>query len=671
MMPWSRFLLVFLLLTLSNGLILDSSQQQRSSLSAGNDEMPKEGESSNVIEVRVKPPQGFLNGSSKNETIMMVKRTVSASVSEKITKEIKKPFISKDIGNQPEVVVMQPLPQPTKESLIQKETFSTDGVVVSIKKKKTEDDKGNVYIIKKKRKVEKNATGSSKKRPNFDPRKRTLEPTVKPEKKEEMLEKLKKLGSLKSMAAAEKPKDVGNLKSNPLEELKKIADIKSDEIEDAQADKSASKLDFGQFKNNFLQESFNKEVLRISETTMKPMSTTSTLKMTEKTEFLKTSFEESLPEASALISSDHFELQPRNLELEKEGKDAESRSLRIFPSPSGANRRRQRKPPKFIRPPLLKPPKPQPTTLLVKPIRTQLPTKVRLFYGKKQKPGKVPPPPPPPPPSNSRPVIAGYEKSIEALSKFKEPETLETFKPFTPNPEFEDKPIVVHGQDWNPHLEHEVYIPTFPEFPSYHSNFHSDFGKKLEEKSSEVTSSRRFTFVPAIKTNPIGVTIQDDDKWHPVQTSYQVTSSTSRPLILEAPVKTIGDFIGKTKSTDDSVAKLLVKDPYDHETITERIDTFILDDDDNAEDQDTYYTHYPDYYTRPIYDRSAYTRKLDLPVIKRHNFPSIVKHISSYGRSLSVSDDLVDFGAATGGHGAFGWYTDHPVSINEGLFYKK
>ena len=64
-------------------------------------------------------------------------------------------------------------------------------------------------------------------------------------------------------------------------------------------------------------------------------------------------------------------------------------------------------------------------------------------------------------------------------------------------------------------------------------------------------------------------------------------------------------------------------------------------------------------------------RKLAIPAIKDNNFPGIVRHISTYGRSLSVSEDLVDFGAATGGHGSFGWYSDHPVgtsAINEGLF---
>ena len=72
-------------------------------------------------------------------------------------------------------------------------------------------------------------------------------------------------------------------------------------------------------------------------------------------------------------------------------------------------------------------------------------------------------------------------------------------------------------------------------------------------------------------------------------------------------------------------------------------------------------------------DRS---RKLELPAIATDNFPHIVEHISTYGitrpkhvgRSLSVSDDIVDFGAATGTNGAFGWYTDHPV-IQEGLFH--
>ena len=63
---------------------------------------------------------------------------------------------------------------------------------------------------------------------------------------------------------------------------------------------------------------------------------------------------------------------------------------------------------------------------------------------------------------------------------------------------------------------------------------------------------------------------------------------------------------------------------------------------------------------------NARSRKLELPAIATDNFPHIVEHISTYGRSLSISDDLVDFGAATGGNGAFGWYSDHP--IREGYF---
>ena len=45
-------------------------------------------------------------------------------------------------------------------------------------------------------------------------------------------------------------------------------------------------------------------------------------------------------------------------------------------------------------------------------------------------------------------------------------------------------------------------------------------------------------------------------------------------------------------------------------------------------------------------------------------FPGIIRHITTYGRSLDLSPkpSLVDYGAATGQDGAFGWYSDHPVT---------
>ena len=80
---------------------------------------------------------------------------------------------------------------------------------------------------------------------------------------------------------------------------------------------------------------------------------------------------------------------------------------------------------------------------------------------------------------------------------------------------------------------------------------------------------------------------------------------------------------------------------------------------------------YTSYFNQEYFDNvkrfeSDRSRKLELTAIATDNFPQIVEHISTYGitrpkhvgRSLSVSDDIMDFGAATGTNGAFGWYTD-------------
>lgn len=39
-------------------------------------------------------------------------------------------------------------------------------------------------------------------------------------------------------------------------------------------------------------------------------------------------------------------------------------------------------------------------------------------------------------------------------------------------------------------------------------------------------------------------------------------------------------------------------------------------------------------------------------------------HAEPYGHN-----DHVDYGAYTGGYGAFGWYSDHPVCVNCGLYH--
>ncbi len=39
---------------------------------------------------------------------------------------------------------------------------------------------------------------------------------------------------------------------------------------------------------------------------------------------------------------------------------------------------------------------------------------------------------------------------------------------------------------------------------------------------------------------------------------------------------------------------------------------------------------------------------------------------SSPSYKANAGPDYVDYGAYTGGYGAFGWYTDHPVLIVDG-----
>ena len=58
-----------------------------------------------------------------------------------------------------------------------------------------------------------------------------------------------------------------------------------------------------------------------------------------------------------------------------------------------------------------------------------------------------------------------------------------------------------------------------------------------------------------------------------------ISTTTTKPYILEGSAKTMGDFIGKSKSTtDDSLAKLLVNDPYESEEeglLTDRVDQIL------------------------------------------------------------------------------------------------
>jgi hypothetical protein len=74
-----------------------------------------------------------------------------------------------------------------------------------------------------------------------------------------------------------------------------------------------------------------------------------------------------------------------------------------------------------------------------------------------------------------------------------------------------------------------------------------------------------------------------------------------------------------------------------------------------------------------------FPKSLHVPFIAGHGFPAIIEHIGSYERNdeqdfrtprldhglfHGTPDGVVDFGAASGGHGSFGWYSDHPVGAS-------
>jgi hypothetical protein len=88
-----------------------------------------------------------------------------------------------------------------------------------------------------------------------------------------------------------------------------------------------------------------------------------------------------------------------------------------------------------------------------------------------------------------------------------------------------------------------------------------------------------------------------------------------------------------------------------------------------------------DLYSKDVYSQQSFAQlepffrasdkdpKPDFQIETASTIPGIIRHISTYSRSLNLDGastprrfDLVDFGAATGQDGAFGWYTDHPVT---------
>merc|ERR1711997_520928 len=49
--------------------------------------------------------------------------------------------------------------------------------------------------------------------------------------------------------------------------------------------------------------------------------------------------------------------------------------------------------------------------------------------------------------------------------------------------------------------------------------------------------------------------------------------------------------------------------------------------------------------------------------------PHSTSNSNAYGAPHAAGPDHVDYGAYTGGYGAFGWYTDHPVLLGPGGHY--
>jgi len=54
----------------------------------------------------------------------------------------------------------------------------------------------------------------------------------------------------------------------------------------------------------------------------------------------------------------------------------------------------------------------------------------------------------------------------------------------------------------------------------------------------------------------------------------------------------------------------------------------------------------------------------EIPAELRQAPDAIASGSSAYARSTPHGPDYVDYGAYTGGYGAFGWYSDHPVLVH-------
>jgi hypothetical protein len=353
-----------------------------------------------------------------------------------------------------------------------------------------------------------------------------------------------------------------------------------------------------------------------------------------------------------------------------------------------------------------------------------VPSKLRLYYRKRHpKPHppqivhqQIPPPPPPPQVGSVTLKLEGYDDTYKAFESAKTSNIIINKPVFIPSPSFDDKPLESTRQVRQSYQNKESFqdakvepsIPQFPQHPSFYYNFNSEFGTKLAIPKTESEEFVTRRTVP-VKTQPF--VVHDDNKWHPV------IVTTKSPIFAPEKAKTpfhsglnqrqkvqnldkatknaLNDFI--TIKDDNAgglgVGNLLVSDPYTNEDLIEDIGKLeavripaAASDFVNvgptykrqvsyapgppyrpADHQGSYFNK--DFFQERSFDQSLNkrSRKLELPAIKSDNFPQVLRHISTYGRSLSLRDDLVDFGGASGNNGAFGWYSDHPVGGSEGF----
>lgn len=489
---------------------------------------------SNLIEVKVRPPDGFLLRHNLEETNHGDRTEVRTlvSISEELNVVNSTAKLVKDPDHKIPEVVMQ-------------EVYMHDphkGVVVSIRKS---DDDANKYVIKKKRKVNVIPTEED----IFVPTPLPL--TTEVIKTETGLdETTEDAEDEKEPRALFSPdKDIGETtekiihKSRPLRRRPialPLVDLLAEEVH---------------------KDTTEKLVIEDTKGTTDTEETNYNLPLVE---VLK----ETTKEPDIKDIADTTDVEDINYK---------SRSLRIFP---------------YKRKVITRPRK---ATVIVKPIRPQAPSKVRLFYGNKRR-------------RQIKPQPLKIKDSVhEYVLKVAQADAA-----FNPHPHLDGNPLETRQ------------VPVDHQPSNFLSNFNGEYGTKL--------NSHYFVTSRPLKVNYAG----DDDIWHPiVVTTPKSVVTTSRK-----------DLFSDLKN--DNIANLLVEDPYaNYDTFDER--QFVKDSYEEASQPGPpYYGHAENF-----------------PYFQPQSFFNEEFFRSDYGpskrsRSLSVSDDSVQFGASTGYNGAFEWYSDHP-----------